>query len=87
MPHPASHNPVDLSREQLVLTVANQDGGAHVDPALEPTYFALTRESLVGEGAIGGKPVKWESNPVPHAIRQIAYETILTLEERGVAST
>src|SRR5207249_211830 len=63
--HRASHIPVDLSREQVVLTVANQDGGAHVDPALEPTYFALTRERLVGEVAIGGKPVSGRATPSP----------------------
>lgn len=32
-----------FSREDLVKTVANKDGGAHVDPTLDDDYYALTR--------------------------------------------
>jgi hypothetical protein len=80
---PNSRDSVDLTRKILVLALANQDGGAHVDPDPESTYYALTRDSLVGEVAIGGKPVKWDSNPVPHVVRQVAYEVMTTLEEQA----
>jgi hypothetical protein len=34
------------SRRDLVLTMANQDGGAHVDPELDADYALLRRDSL-----------------------------------------
>ena len=33
-----------FSRANLVLTMADQDGGAHIDAALEEKYYRLTRE-------------------------------------------
>lgn len=83
-PHPATGAGVDFSRRQLVLTVANQDGGGHVDPAVEAAYYSFTRRGI-GEVAIGGKPVSWDSNPVPPAIRQVAYELLSTLEQQAAA--
>lgn len=35
-----------LSRKQLVLIAANQDGGAHIDPALDDTYRKLTGDVI-----------------------------------------
>jgi hypothetical protein len=37
-----------FSREDLVLLVANKDGGAHVDRTLPPEYAALTRNNSIG---------------------------------------
>ena len=37
-----------ITRGGLVLAVANQDGGAHVDPALNEVYAALSRENSLG---------------------------------------
>lgn len=58
----------EFSREFLVSSVANSDGGAHVDPSLEEKYYALTRlnsASLHASGdpstfslAFGGKPAE-----------------------------
>lgn len=33
----------EFSRSKIILAVANQDGGAHVDPELEQDYYNLTR--------------------------------------------
>lgn len=68
-----------LSRKSLVLTAANQDGGAHVDPSLDEDYKALqTGEFLnwsvgdaTGENVIAGAEKA--------AIRQIAHELLRTL--------
>jgi hypothetical protein len=38
----------EFSRRDLVLGVANKDGGAHVDAALPPAYRALTRDNSIG---------------------------------------
>ncbi len=37
-----------FSRQDFVLAVANQDGGAHVDAKLNAAYQALTRENSLG---------------------------------------
>lgn len=61
-----------LSRMQLVLAVANQDGGGHVDPALDEIYARLSRHNSMG----------WQA-PIPKperaAIRQITHEVLATL--------
>lgn len=46
-----------FSRADLVLTVANKDGGAHVDDLLPEDYAALTRGNSLGFGqAVRGEP-------------------------------
>lgn len=68
-----------LSRKQLVLAVANQDGGAHVDPALDDTYARLARHNSLGWVVSTGTGTQ----PIPKAeraaIRQIAHEALKTL--------
>jgi hypothetical protein len=80
-----------FSRKDLILNVADTDGGAHVDPTLERTYARLTRENscqmLVGPtGSSGGFPEKIErdqlrpmESPVNASIRQIGHEVLKTL--------
>jgi hypothetical protein len=71
------------SREDLVLSVANQDGGAHVDQR-DAGYDQLTRDYFTIEVAIRSgdtvapyKPV--QGNAVNVCIRQIAHEVLFTL--------
>jgi len=69
-------------RRDLVLNVANTDGGAHVDPNLEQRYMEFSRKNSMGWGfSLNG--VDWEAIPKPHlaCIRQIAHEVLVTLEE------
>lgn len=68
-----------LTRKQLILIAANQDGGAHIDPALDEVYASLSRKnSLLWVANVGG-----EEHPIPKAdraaIRQIAHEVLCTL--------
>ena len=68
-----------LSRKQLVLVAANQDGGAHVDSKLDGTYAALSKENALGwiiNDVKGERPME---GPEKAAIRQIAHETLKTL--------
>jgi len=68
-----------LTRKDLILTAANQDGGAHVDPSLDETYANLSRKGLdliVNHGA-GAKIL---DKPERAAIRQIAHEVLKTLK-------
>jgi hypothetical protein len=43
-----------FSRSDLVVAVANQDGGAHIDDRLNHAYAALTRENSLGFTAMAG---------------------------------
>ena len=65
----------DMGREEytrsfVVLKVANQDGGSHVDPSLDARHYALTRQNSMGM-FVGDEPLE---SPVPATIRQIGWE-------------
>lgn len=69
----------ELTRKDLILTAANQDGGAHVDPSIDETYANLSRKGLdliVNHGT-GEKTM---DKPERVAIRQIAHEVLKTLK-------
>jgi hypothetical protein len=73
-----------MSRKDIVQVVADQDGGAHVDPNLDKTYARLSRQNsfnvfFLSENLNGSQPL---SGPHLASIRQIAYEILKTLEDR-----
>ena len=71
-----------FSRRMLVMAVANTDGGAHVDPTIDATYAALSRQNSIGY-AVG---VSEDIQPIDKVelacIRQIAYEVITSISDR-----
>lgn len=70
-----------FSRADLVLSVANQDGGAHIDSALNEKYRQLSRGNSLGLRQSQQLPI---ANSVVHAsIRHIAEELLQTIE-RGL---
>lgn len=68
-----------LSRRKIILSAANQDGGAHVDARLAKEYEALSSDGAIGHFTYGlnGKQV---NQPIEDAhfvaIRQMAYELL-----------
>lgn len=68
-----------LSRKTLVLSIANQDGGAHVDPKLTDVYARLSRQNSLGWILTTGEDMPAIESPERAAIRQIAHETLKTL--------
>ncbi len=67
-------------RRELVLNVADTDGGAHVDPELEEAYMAISRENSLGwVFNIGGKDSALEGRPELACMRQIAHELLATV--------
>lgn len=72
-------NKNQFTRKNLVLSVANQDGGAHVDPLISQNYAQLSRHNSLGW--VHG--VNENTDPIPNAekaaIRQIAHETLRSL--------
>ncbi len=69
-----------ISRRDLVLVAANQDGGAHVDPEIDSTYVRLARGSSLDHLRFNGR--SWEAIPNAEsaALRQIAHEILITLQ-------
>lgn len=73
-----------FSRFDLVRIAANQDGGSHVDPAIDEDYDAFGRDFLGIEHSVvddNGMEsfVPMRGNVVAGCIRQIAYEVLETL--------
>jgi hypothetical protein len=69
-----------FSRSDLVLHVADADGGAHVDPDFSEAYMALSRQnSIGGTYQKAGVTVPIEGKPELGSIRRIAHEVLSTL--------
>lgn len=67
-------------RRELILNVANTDGGAHVDPDLDEAYLALSRKNSLGWMFQSGDIVSaMKGRPELACIRQIAHELLVTL--------
>lgn len=70
-----------FSRADFVLALANQEGGAHVDPRSKSRIDRLTRANsigwVVGTGDGEGRP--FENDPLLPSVRQIGYEIEQTI--------
>lgn len=66
----------EFTREFIVLTVANKDGGAHLDPKLPDNYLAVSR----GAGTFGismridNGDEHGPGDPIPALLRQVTWE-------------
>ena len=67
-----------FSRSRLALTMANQDGGAHVDPSIDREYREIAEGALGYQFLTDGVPGK-PDNVMIVTIRQIAHEVLSTL--------
>jgi hypothetical protein len=65
-----------FARSDFVLSVANQDGGAHIDATLGAQWAALTREGSLGIelGDEHGRMRHMGQSLALATVRQIAYE-------------
>lgn len=72
-----------FSRQNVILNVADTDGGAHVDPELEDVYEELSRKNSVGYTAIKDGTRHPMLYPELPCLRQIAHEVLLTLEQHA----
>jgi hypothetical protein len=71
-----------FSRKDIILTVANQDGGAHVDPKIDKDYKNLTRSNALGHH-ISSDGINWVAplGAERAAIRQIGHEILRTFKK------
>lgn len=66
-----------FTRKDIVTFIANQDGGAHVDPKLNEAYAKLTKMNSLGWiDSAGSSPT---NNPAYQSIRAIANEFLISL--------
>lgn len=68
----------EFTRKDIILFVANQDGGSHVDPGLDEKYAELSRKNSLGWKM--GDDVSWVDLKGAElaSIRQIAHELLKT---------
>jgi SEC-C motif len=70
----------ELSRRDVVLTVAAKDGGANLEPSLTMLYARLAEFNAAnGAPATSANATEAVTNPERAALRQIAHEALRTL--------
>ncbi|RVU35486.1 hypothetical protein EOE67_14035 [Rheinheimera riviphila] len=72
-----------LTRQDLVLQMANKDGGAHVDAKVEEKYDRFRNSWVAGSSLVGiksGTVRGYDNIPTYPAIRQIAFELLASLQ-------
>ncbi|MFZ5723957.1 MAG: hypothetical protein ACOY33_09910 [Pseudomonadota bacterium] len=72
-----------FSRREIVTYVADCDGGAHVDPALDEAYMKLSRGNALGHRMLYGSVELPMAGPELACIRQIAHEVLETLKVKA----
>ena len=70
-----------FSRENIVLNVADTDGGAHIDPSIGEDYAKVTQENSMG--FLGKRPI--DSTPKP-PINNIMYQTVRMIARELICS-
>ena len=66
-----------FTRRDIVLYIADQDGGAHVDPAINELFAKLSKMNSLGWSDRNGNIPT--NNPAYHAIRAIANELLISI--------
>jgi hypothetical protein len=71
----------EFSRKDIVLSLANKEGGAHVDNKLDKKYADLRKNNSLGwfDVTTDGKQTP-SADQVPATMRQITHETLKTLK-------
>ncbi len=70
-----------FTRKDIVLTLTNQDGGAHVDPGLSAKYIELSRQNSMGlTASMNGEEQKVFEGAELAAVRQIGHEILRTFD-------
>jgi hypothetical protein len=70
---------ISLCRAEVVLIMANQDGGAHVDPGITHSYAEFSRANALGWMTTDARGTQPLANPERATVRQIAHELLRVL--------
>lgn len=73
------------ARRDYVLTVADKEGGGHVDPSIDRAWVDLTRNNAIGwryfeQSPTGAVERDFDGNLGLASVRQIAWELMATLD-------
>jgi len=70
---------ITFTRFKLISVIANKEGGAHVDPVIDPEYYEIARANGAGWSFLGadGREIPL-GNPFPSLLRQLCYEVLMT---------
>jgi len=71
------HKSPPFSRRDIVANVANQDGGMHVDPAIDEAFQQMRRD-----GFRWANGINVSQHPDRYALRQIAHELLKSLDPK-----
>lgn len=72
-----------FTRKDIVTNIANQDGGAHIDPKLNKEYADLTKKNSLGWTYATSNSTKkqiFKNNPAYLSVRGISEELLYSLE-------
>lgn len=72
-----------FNRRELILNVAETDGGAHVDPDLDEAYMDLSRNNSLAWMITEGDVERPFPSPTMPCMRQIAHEVLETLKVKA----
>lgn len=77
----------EFSRKDIVLYLANKDGGAHVDHEIDEKYHNLRNKNSLGWITVlgDGREIEGEDH-VPATMRQIAHELIKSLDPNYICN-
>ena len=67
-----------LTRKEVVLLMANKDGGAHIDKTLPEPYHFIKESKLILN--IGGRETEFEKNLIYATVAQIGWEVKFSIE-------
>ena len=70
-----------MCRREIVLAVADTDGGSHVDPGLEPVYTRFRSGAFFAWYSFAGGHEQLVHSPQSACLRTIAHELLITLEK------
>lgn len=76
-------NDFQLSRKDLVLIMADKDGGAHIDAEIPEKYYQFCQNDSLRLN-INNQIVEFENHPAGVSVIQIAYEVIESLKYAGI---
>ena len=70
---------VTFSRLKLIKVIADKEGGAHLDPSIDPEYYEIARANGTGWTFFlgDGKEISL-GDPFPALLRQLCYEVLMT---------
>jgi hypothetical protein len=74
------HNGNKYSRKQLVLQMANKEGGAHIDKEIDEAYRQYTTSSLGMSFKVNGVEVGFVNSAADASMREIGWEMLETLQ-------